>query len=114
MVLANTTPPAVIVGARGKIRLLGNYDTGQLSIDGTLIGMTPIQWEELKNAGDAVLLGVEAVRDALLTRDPNPGSVPDSVAGTPFPGRPSRVVGTCGHAVAGSEWAAGYRKCERC
>ena len=24
------------------------------------------------------------------------------------------VVGECGHRVAGSEWAAGFRSCERC
>lgn len=24
------------------------------------------------------------------------------------------VVGKCGHRVAGSEWAAGFRNCERC
>ena len=28
--------------------------------------------------------------------------------------RPGMVVGTCGHAVAGSEWLAGMRKCEYC
>lgn len=28
--------------------------------------------------------------------------------------RPGFVVGDCGHAVAGSEWRAGLRKCERC
>jgi hypothetical protein len=37
--------------------------------------------------------------------------VPD---GTPFPGRPGYVTGQCGHAVAGSEWRAGFRNCERC
>jgi hypothetical protein len=35
-------------------------------------------------------------------------------AGHPFPGRPGYVTGNCGHAVAGSEWAAGFRNCERC
>ncbi|MDA8320416.1 MAG: hypothetical protein M0030_11495 [Actinomycetota bacterium] len=34
--------------------------------------------------------------------------------GTPFPGRPSCLTGFCGHAVAGSEWRAGFRTCERC
>jgi hypothetical protein len=32
----------------------------------------------------------------------------------PFPGRPGYVTGTCGHAVAGSEWRVGFRECERC
>jgi hypothetical protein len=35
-------------------------------------------------------------------------------AGEPFPGRKGFVTGLCGHAVAGSEWAAGFRTCERC
>jgi hypothetical protein len=38
----------------------------------------------------------------------------DDLAGTPFPGRPGYVTGKCGHAVAGSEWNAGFRNCERC
>lgn len=38
----------------------------------------------------------------------------EDLAGTPFPGRPGYVTGTCGHAVAGSEWRAGFRNCERC
>jgi hypothetical protein len=111
---ANLTPAAVITGEHGMILLQGDYDTGQLNIDGALYGLTPASWAELKEAGDSVLLGVDAVRSARLAVNPNPGSVPDSVAGTPFPGRPGYVTGTCGHAVAGSEWDAGYRKCEGC
>lgn len=34
--------------------------------------------------------------------------------GEPFPGREGFVTGQCGHAVAGSEWRAGFRNCERC
>jgi hypothetical protein len=34
--------------------------------------------------------------------------------GSEIPGQPSYVVGNCGHRVAGSEWRAGYRVCERC
>lgn len=37
---------------------------------------------------------------------PNPGSE--------IPGQPGYVVGVCGHRVAGSEWQAGFRTCERC
>lgn len=37
---------------------------------------------------------------------PNPGSE--------IPGQPGYVVGRCGHRVAGSEWRAGFRTCERC
>ena len=37
-----------------------------------------------------------------------------AVAGQPFPGRPGYLTGLCGHAVAGSEWRAGCRWCERC
>jgi hypothetical protein len=40
------------------------------------------------------------------------------VAGEPFVSaegpRPGYVVGRCGHAVAASEWRAGFRVCERC
>lgn len=39
----------------------------------------------------------------------------DGLAGEPFPGREAgHVAGHCGHAVARSEWKAGYRECERC
>ncbi|MFC9973628.1 hypothetical protein ACFVH6_22305 [Spirillospora sp. NPDC127200] len=37
---------------------------------------------------------------------PEPGSV--------IPDQPGFRVGECGHRVAGSEWRAGYRTCERC
>jgi hypothetical protein len=42
-----------------------------------------------------------------------------SAPGNPVPpesnaGRPGFVVGECWHAVAGSEWRAGFRACERC
>ena len=39
------------------------------------------------------------------------GDVP---VGEPFPDRPGYLTGECGHAVAGSEWRAGFRVCERC
>jgi hypothetical protein len=34
--------------------------------------------------------------------------------GSEIPGQSGYVVGTCGHRVAGSEWRAGLRTCERC
>lgn len=34
--------------------------------------------------------------------------------GSEIPGQPGYVVATCGHRVAGSEWRAGFRTCERC
>lgn len=34
--------------------------------------------------------------------------------GSEIPGQPGFVVGTCGHRLAGSEWRAGFRTCERC
>jgi hypothetical protein len=40
-----------------------------------------------------------------------------TTAGTPFPDpleRPGRVTALCGHGIAGSEWRAGFRWCERC
>jgi hypothetical protein len=109
---ANVTPTAMAAG--GKVRLHGDYDTGLLTVVGRLDALTADQWADLKDAGDSVLTGMDAVRDGMLTEDPDPGQVPDSVIGTPFPGRHGYVTGTCGHAVAGSEWNAGYRKCERC
>jgi hypothetical protein len=39
---------------------------------------------------------------------------PGDTVGHPFPRRPGYVTGECLHAVAGSEWHAGFRKCERC
>ncbi|GGS88324.1 hypothetical protein ACFFV7_51075 [Nonomuraea spiralis] len=34
--------------------------------------------------------------------------------GSQIPDQPGYVVGTCAHRVAGSEWRAGFRTCERC
>lgn len=51
--------------------------------------------------------------DTNLTSDQTEPVSPD-VVGTPFPGRPGYLTGRCGHAVAGSEWRAGFRVCERC
>jgi hypothetical protein len=34
--------------------------------------------------------------------------------GHPFPGRAGYLTGRCRHAVALSEWRAGFRNCERC
>lgn len=47
---------------------------------------------------------------------PGPCTTPgcEHRAGSDFPGRPGFVTGRCGHAVAGSEWRAGFRNCERC
>jgi hypothetical protein len=46
--------------------------------------------------------------------DDQDAEVDPAVVGTPFPGRDGYVTGQCGHAVAGSEWDAGFRTCERC
>ena len=45
---------------------------------------------------------------------PHKPAVPASVAGTPVPGRPGHVTGTCGHPIPEDEWDAGHRKCEEC
>lgn len=42
-----------------------------------------------------------------------PGPWPAYPAGEPFPGRDGYVTGICGHAVAASEWRAGFVTCER-
>lgn len=34
--------------------------------------------------------------------------------GSDIPDQPGFVVGECGHRLAGSEWRAGFRTCERC
>lgn len=34
--------------------------------------------------------------------------------GSQIPDQPGYIVGACGHRVAGSEWRAGFRTCERC
>lgn len=42
---------------------------------------------------------------------PTPGSpIPPEFTG----GMTGFVVGECGHRLAGSEWRAGFRNCERC
>jgi hypothetical protein len=40
--------------------------------------------------------------------------LPDVFWSDEFGGRPGYVAGTCGHAMAFSEWRAGFRNCERC
>ena len=49
---------------------------------------------------------VAADPEALQPGDP----IPPEQAG----GMTGFVVGECGHRVAGSEWRAGFRNCERC
>lgn len=48
----------------------------------------------------------------------NPDGVPVAEGTVPFVSadghRPGFVAGECGHAVAGSEWLAGMKTCERC
>jgi hypothetical protein len=34
--------------------------------------------------------------------------------GSPFPGRPGYMTGTCGHPVAAREWLGGFRNCDGC
>ena len=48
------------------------------------------------------------------SRQENPRTVPASIIGTPFPGRPGYVTGTCGDPVDEDEWNAGHRTCEGC
>jgi hypothetical protein len=55
---------------------------------------------------------LEMAEDELT--DDQDAEVDPAVVGTPFPGRTGYVTGQCGHAVAGSEWRAGFRTCERC
>lgn len=53
---------------------------------------------------------VTEVQDAVVIDPENAYPTP----GSKIPGQPGYVVGTCGHRVAGSEWRAGFRTCERC
>lgn len=66
-----------------------------------------------KHLADAVLGMVEGdvnVHAIVAIRwDPS-----EDLSGSMFPGRPGYLTGTCGHAVAQSEWKAGFRTCERC
>lgn len=48
----------------------------------------------------------QAAADGAPATHPEPGSE--------IPGQLAYVMGTCGHRVAGSEWRAGFRTCERC
>jgi hypothetical protein len=64
-----------------------------------------------------VCVDLNAGRGSITVGWNNGGSF--TIAGVPFVNdeigpRPGFVVGTCGHAVAGSEWRAGFRVCERC
>lgn len=54
-----------------------------------------------------------------MTADSTPPAGGGLKPGDPIPpertgGMKGFVVGECGHRVAGSEWRAGFRNCERC
>lgn len=57
---------------------------------------------------------VHAIAESVAVCTPECAHAPGETAGRPFPGRAGYVTGECGHAVAGSEWRAGFRSCERC
>lgn len=61
---------------------------------------------------DAVEIVLSSMSIAACTPECNH---PDGeTTGHPFPGRPGYLTGEDGHAVAASEWRAGFRKCEHC
>lgn len=55
-----------------------------------------------------------AVRRAATEWEPERLGPAEPEPGSEIPGQPGYVVGTCGHRLAGSEWRAGFRTCERC
>jgi hypothetical protein len=55
---------------------------------------------------EAMGLGLDADAGVVKPGDPIPPEQNGGMAGF--------VVGECGHRVAGSEWRAGFRNCERC
>jgi hypothetical protein len=60
----------------------------------------------------AVVSEVVAVREAAAAAHDALPVYP--APGSPIPDQPGFVVGECEHRVAGSEWRAGFRTCERC
>jgi excisionase family DNA binding protein len=88
------TPAEVAALARVHVRTVIRWaDTGSLTSVRTLGGHRRYRTAEVY-----ALLNGEAY--------PAPGS--------DIPGQPGYVVAVCGHRVAGSEWRAGFRACERC
>lgn len=82
---AGAYPVVDVHGAGPEMIYLTGPDGKVAGIDRALPGVT------LANAGDPFH---------------NPALPPELLVGF--------VVGECGHRVAGSEWRAGYRTCERC
>jgi len=89
---------------RGYALPAGAYQV--VDIDGAEEGVTYI-----KGPDGGKLVAIPTTNPAVTLAEP----------GTPFhhPDLPAEmlegfVVGTCGHRVAGSEWRAGMRTCERC
>jgi hypothetical protein len=74
-------------------------------------GAPPVAWR--MHTHTSLCTGDCEALPAGLTYDQD-APVSPAVVGRPFPGRPGYVTGECGHAVAGSEWQAGFRRCEHC
>jgi hypothetical protein len=109
-------PDELLAEVREAVRRFARY-TGECEPGGKLMvaflkldehmtagGPPPAAWPTLPVSGSDL---TEDASDQEQEIDPE-------VIGTPFPGRTGYVTGRCGHAVAGSEWEAGYRVCERC
>jgi hypothetical protein len=65
------------------------------------------------------MAGLAAVVSAVVAAREAPAAAHDALPvypapGSAIPGQPGFVVGECEHRVAGSEWRAGFRTCERC
>lgn len=84
-------------------RVLGDWATDATAAR-ALDELTSWQDEDAQTADQVIAALRDAAKDSPVY--PAPGSrIPDM---------PGYVVATCGHRVAGSEWRAGFRTCERC
>lgn len=72
---------------------------------------TEIAWAEQAYSARGALT---QLTEKMSERQPVAVIDPAVAVGEPFPGRPGYFTGFCGHAVAGSEWRAGFRTCEHC
>jgi hypothetical protein len=106
-VVAVLVPVVITMTAEQAKRYAADYEIGDAGVATDLI--------EVRDATEAVAeaLGNDPwLGDGMSVTVFGAEVVP---AGEPFPGfGDGYVTGLCGHRVARSEWAAGYRACEHC
>lgn len=84
--------------------------TGKPPPDALHLVSGPDWLDEVEEVGTAADRGPAAVADG----NPHLAAAVKYLGAVEHSERPGFVAGECGHAVAASEWVAGWRVCERC